>query len=241
MVKYRTAGAWGAGEGRRLTAAEIDQNFYELAQDIAALEAEVAAGTNPISNITGSGSSLYVHMTSGTIFGPIAMPLNRWRDAGQWGAGRQYYANDVVTVAGSGIYHVLLDHVSDNEFDAAATSVDGDLYSLMIQVPNPAPIINVSAASLILTSAHANAYVRCGNLSGCMVYIEAGTFDPPTEIHFRQTSTGPIMFAYGSSGTMINIPIGYDLSTNLEGATVTLKCIGDNEFDIMGNLALASA
>jgi hypothetical protein len=238
-MKYRTTGAWGAGEGRPLTSAEIDQNFYDLDQRIDTLETDT--GTNPIANIYGSGSNLYVTLESGTVFGPIAMPVTRWRDAGAWAAGRQYYANDVVTIAGDGIYHVLVDHVSDNEFDSAAINTSGALYSLLIQVPNPAPIVTVTAASLILTSDHANSYVRCLNASGTIVYIEAGTFDAPTEIHFRQASSGPITFAYGSSGTLINVPAGYDMATNAVGATLTLKCVGDNEFDIFGNLAEASA
>lgn len=29
-ITYRTAGAWGAGKGSNLTAAEADQNFYGL-------------------------------------------------------------------------------------------------------------------------------------------------------------------------------------------------------------------
>lgn len=237
---YRTTGAWGTGKGSRLTKVEIDQNFYDLDQRLVAVEASVAAGVNPISYITSNGAALYIHMTSGEVYGPILLPAIRWSDTGAWSAGRAYFINDVFTINGDGIYHVLQDHVSDNEFDAARQIGLEDVYSMLIAVPNPAPIINVSAAAVVLTSAHANAYVRCSNASGTDVYIEAGTFDPPTEIHLRQTGVGPINILYGDSGTFVNLPAGSDLGTNLLGATVTLKCVDDNEWDIFGNLATAS-
>lgn len=239
-MKYRTTGAWGSGEGRRLTSAEIDQNFYDLVQRLDAVEADIAAGANPISMITSTGSSIYIHMTSGAVFGPIQLPVIRWSDTGNWSAGRSYFINDVFTVPGSGIYHVLRDHVSDNEFDAAYQVSGEDAYALLIAVPNPAPIVSVTAEIVVLTADHANAYVRCNNGTGTIVYIEAGTFDPPTEIHFRQVGVGGISLSYGDSGTFINLPAGCDLGTNSVGATITLKCVGANEFDVFGNLMAAS-
>lgn len=239
-MKYRGNGAWGTGEGRRLTSAEIDQNFYDVVQRLDALEADVAAGWNPIANITSTGGAMYIHMASGTIFGPLYYPAARWNDAGNWSAGSTYYANDLVTIAGAGIYHVLQDHVADNNFDAARTINGEAVYNLMIAVPNPAPVVDVTAAILVLSAAHANSYVRCHNASATTVYIEAGTFDPPTEIHLRQVAAGPILISYGDSGTFVNLPAGCDLSTNSVGATVCLKCVGVNEFDAIGNLATAS-
>jgi hypothetical protein len=239
-MKYRTTGAWGSGEGRRLTKEEIDQNFYELVQRLDTVEADIAAGGNPISMITSTGSALYLHMTSGAVFGPIQLPVIRWSDTGKWSAGTGYFTNDVFTVDGSGVYHVIVDHVSDNNFDPDYTVGGERVYSLLIAVPNPAPVINVSAAYLVLSADHANAYVRCSNASGTIVYIEAGTFDPPTEIHFRQVTGGGISFAYGDSGTFINPPAGCDISTDEQGATVCLKCVGANEFDLIGNCAQAS-
>jgi hypothetical protein len=237
-MKYRTTGAWGSGEGRRLTSAEIDQNFYDVTQRLDAVEADIAAGSNPITNILSSGGSLYIYMASGTIFGPLAIPVSRWNDSGNWSAGTVYYVNDVVTIPGDGIYHVRINHVSDNNFDNTR-EIGGELvYTMLIAVPNPAPIINVTADIVILTAAHANAYVRCDNAVGTIAYIEAGTFDPPTEIHFRQVNTGQITFSYGDSGTFINLPDGCDLLTFGVGASVTLKCVGANEFDGIGSFAL---
>lgn len=68
---YVTAGAWGAGEGRPLTAAEIDTNFYRLVQRLATLE---AAGGAPaeITNIALSGTTLTVSV--GGIDYELTMP-----------------------------------------------------------------------------------------------------------------------------------------------------------------------
>ena len=40
---YRTSGVWGPGLGRNLTAAEVDENFYQATQDIAAKAAQGVA------------------------------------------------------------------------------------------------------------------------------------------------------------------------------------------------------
>lgn len=238
-MKYRTSGAWGSGEGRRLTSAEIDQNFYDVVQRLDAVEADVAAGWNPISNITSTGGSLYIHLTSGTIFGPLPFPAARWNDAGTWLAGTTYYPNDLITIEGDGVYHVLQAHVAEATFDADQLIGGERVYNLMIAIPNPAPIINVTAEVVVLTSAHANAYVRCDHPAGIAVYIEAGTFNPPTEIHFRQVNTGGIALNYGDSGTFINVPDGYLEITGSQGSVMCLKCVADNEFDLFGTLVPA--
>lgn len=233
---YRTTGAWGAGKGSKLTKTEIDTNFYELDQRLTAVEDAVAAGTNPISYIASTGTSLFIHMTSGAVYGPIPLPIIMFEDTGKWSPSRSYLINDVFTVDGSGIYRVQIDHTSDTTFDPAYLVGGQPAYSLMIQVPNPAPIINVTADIVVLTGAHANAYVRCDHGAGVSVFIEAGTFTPATEIHFRQVNTGGITFYYGDSGTIIYQPDGFDTATSSIGAVCCLKCVADNEFDLFGVL-----
>lgn len=240
-MKFRTAGAWGAGEGRDLTAAEVDGNFHEADQRLDILEA-VDVGGNVITNITASGSSLYVYTEDGTIYGPFELPVSQWRDMGEWASGTAYFENDVVSVTGYGLYRVLEAHTSfGTAFDADATNSSGELYSLLIATPNPAQYVNVTDSTLLLTASHANKYIRCKNAVGTLVYLEAGTFPDNTELHFRQASSGPITIVIGTSGTLINTPVGYDAGTASQGATFTLKHVTNDEWDAFGNLAEVTA
>jgi hypothetical protein len=240
-MKFRTIGAWGAGEGRDLTAAEVDTNFYEVDLRLDALEA-VDTGGNVITNITVSGSNLYIYVETGTIYGPFELPTSQWRDAGEWTSGNSYFTNDVISVPGYGLYRVLQDHTaSGSRFDASASTTDGDLYSLLIAMPNPAQYVNVTADTLLLTGTHANKYIRCNNAIGTLVYLEAGTFPDNTEIHFRQVGVGPITIVIGTSGTLMNTPQGYDAASDMVGATFTIKHVTNDEWDAFGNLAEVTA
>lgn len=115
-ITYRTAGAWGAGKGGNLDAAEIDANFYELAQAIVALD----AGPQPaeIDTITVTGNQMTITLSDLTVFGPYTLPRATftWRD--DWTATTAYYANDIVRV-GARLYLVAYDHTSESTFDAA--------------------------------------------------------------------------------------------------------------------------
>lgn len=75
---YRTAGAWGAGKGANLTAAEVDTNFYGLEQRVGDLEGGIAgSGDNPMVDLTASGSTLtkfYADSTTATVV--IAAPAS---------------------------------------------------------------------------------------------------------------------------------------------------------------------
>ncbi|MHB2169973.1 hypothetical protein [Alsobacter sp. R-9] len=71
-MRYRTTGAWGAGIGANLTAAQIDENFYTLWQKIAE---EIAALDSPvgISNIVQTGLSFTVILSDATELGPFTL------------------------------------------------------------------------------------------------------------------------------------------------------------------------
>jgi hypothetical protein len=75
---YRTAGAWGAGKGSNLTAAEVDGNFYGLDQRIADLEGNPPA-PNEISNITVTGTQMTIYLEGGASFGPFTLPQANFR------------------------------------------------------------------------------------------------------------------------------------------------------------------
>lgn len=66
-IIYRTTGAWGTGLGANLTAAQVDNNFYELAEAITALEENPTAPAE-ITNITQSGTVVTVHLSNGSSY-----------------------------------------------------------------------------------------------------------------------------------------------------------------------------
>lgn len=79
-VTYRTAGAWGAGKGSNLTPAEVDGNFYQLAQDILAAIAGMET-PNGIADITVSGSQMTITLDDATVLGPFTIPRIPFRPA----------------------------------------------------------------------------------------------------------------------------------------------------------------
>lgn len=76
-ITYRTDGDWGTGKGSNLTAAEVDENFYDHEERIAALEATGGTDGVGISNITQSGTQLTVHLTDASTLGPFTLPQGR--------------------------------------------------------------------------------------------------------------------------------------------------------------------
>lgn len=75
---YRTTGAWGVGQGYNLTAAQIDGNFYELAQRIDAIVADIPLPLN-ISNMTVIGTQWRIYLEDSTVFGPFTLPQANFR------------------------------------------------------------------------------------------------------------------------------------------------------------------
>ena len=127
-LTYRGPGAWGAGKGSALSAAEFDGNTWELVQLIAA-----AAGTQgaSVSNIVKSGNQLTFYLDNGTEFGPFTLPVATFRWRGGFVGGTTYAGLDLIPVEGVGVVIVLRDHVADPTFDIAAEITDGPLYQLI--------------------------------------------------------------------------------------------------------------
>ena len=176
-VIYRTAGAWGAGKGSNLTAAEVDTNFYTLAEAIETLET-YGVTTDTITNVTASGSTF-------TFF----------------------------------------------------TSAGGE-FTVTVAVPRIAPVDTISAATYTPIITDADKYLRFTNGAGCTFNIpdEASVaFPTNTEIHLRQTSANPV-YITADSGVTINGVVGYELQTAVEGAIVTVKKVGADEWDVFGML-----
>lgn len=141
-IIYRTAGAWGAGKGANLVAAEIDGNFYDVDQRIVDLEDSMPDAANGIAFFSVTGTNLFnVHMTDGTIHGPFELPQIAWNFRGDWTPATAYAANDVVSANGS-VYLVLVNHTSAATFDPGANDGAGhDYYGLLLT--NPANVLPV--------------------------------------------------------------------------------------------------
>lgn len=140
-IIYRTDGAWGAGKGANLVAAEVDGNFYDVDQRIVDLEGSMPAAAVGIAFFSVTGTNLFnVHMTDGTIQGPFALPEQVWNFRGDWLPTTVYAANDVVTANGS-VYLVLVNHTSNaGAFDPDANDGAGhNYYGLLLT--NPANVI----------------------------------------------------------------------------------------------------
>jgi hypothetical protein len=230
-IRYVTTGAWGAGSGTELTPAQADENVYTLSLRLAALE---AAGIDATITLVQSGSTVTFY-ADGVSIGSITLPTSTWAHRGEWAAGATYFIGDIVTVTSNGVFLVTTEHVAASNFPGAGAD-----YTRLYTFPNPAEVVSVSADSLILTSAHANKYVRCTNPTRCDVYIEAGVFADNTEIHFRQASTGPIVLHIGDSGTQLIPPQGRDYASDHFGATFTAKNAGSDVWDLFGDLALTT-
>lgn len=119
-LTYRTAGAWGAGKGSNLTPAEVDNNFWLTLQwfitEVAALPS-----ANGIANITVSADNvLDIYLDDGTHFGPFNIATKTMTWQGEWQPSTAYSLNDVITVAGSGVYLVTQAHTSALSFDPNA-------------------------------------------------------------------------------------------------------------------------
>lgn len=74
-IVYRTAGAWGAGSGAPLTAAQVDANFYFLLTELQTVAARASVG---IANISTTATTMVITMTDDTIYSlqiPVAVQV----------------------------------------------------------------------------------------------------------------------------------------------------------------------
>lgn len=243
-IIYRTDDAtrWGDGidPDRDLFPEEIDRNFYSCDTRITALEDHAAVAGRSIDYISEDNGSLFVHYTDHSIDGPFPLPVSQWRDRGVWTPFINYAVNDVFNV-GNKIYRVLIAHTSAGTFDEGANGGSGfDFYSLMLTIPG-IPVFTIADATFTPDLTHANSYIRFTAAAGCLVSIPNSVivdFPLYTEMHFRdatQSGTGVLFEAL--SGVTINSVEGFINLTAVRGATVGLKKIDTDEWDIFGLLA----
>lgn len=232
-----------AVKGSDLTPAEADGNFTFLDGRITTIEGLPLGVT--ITNVTMSGYTMTITMSDSSVY-VVQFPqpdfTQMW--AGAWQASTSYTAGQILSAyPPSGLYGVLQDHLSATSFDAGETNTAGDVYALLLSVPAVATYF-VADATFTPGLVYANSYIRCYNASGCAITIAADgdvNFPVNTELHFRDasTDTGAFLTFEAPTGTTINGVTGFLNQTVGAGATVTLKKVAPNEWDIFGLLAVA--
>ncbi len=232
-----------AVKGSDLTPAEADGNFTFLDGRITTIEGLPLGVT--ITNVTMSGYTMTITMSDSSVY-VVQFPqpdfTQMW--AGAWQASTSYTAGQILSAyPPSGLYGVLQDHLSATSFDAGETNTAGDVYALLLAVPAVATYF-FAGSTFTPGLPYANSYTRMINAAGCVITLPAdGDVDFPvnTELHFRDASlAGSLTFEAPTSVT-INSVDGYQNQSAGRGATVTLKKVAPNEWDILGLLAPGTA
>ena len=113
---FRTIGAWGAGKGSNLTATDVDNNFWNLAQAIENIIDNPVEAIN-IASVTTTGTSMTFVMSDSSTIGPIPLPVLKFRYLGVWQPHYAYAILDTFYVNGFGIFTTQLAHTSGSTFD----------------------------------------------------------------------------------------------------------------------------
>lgn len=139
-MHYRTDSPanWGAGKGANLTPAEVDENFWDLDQRTAALEANPPQAIG-IDHVTVAGNSFTIVLTDGSAQGPFALPAAKFNLAGEWQPNTLYVPNSFITEAGK-TYLILYPHTSGTFFDPGANDGAGHSFYDLLPFPEP-PLI----------------------------------------------------------------------------------------------------
>jgi hypothetical protein len=226
-------------KGSPLTSPEQDANMRFVMELITAIQ-ENPPQANGIANITVIGSEMTIFLDDGTALGPFTLPVAAFHWRGEFFPDTGYFVNDFLTSSNS-IYLVLQDHVSDEEFDAAAQNTEGELY---FQIWGPldatfSTIVTVGTDTRQVSNTEAGSYYRCIHVDGCEVTIPTNAVAPfqiGDEIHFYQAAANPVVFS-ASGGVTFNPVDGYLFESAGRGRVITLKYVGSDVWDVFGGLA----
>lgn len=178
-----------------------------------------------------------------------------YRTTGAWGAGK---GANLTPAEVDGNFHDLATRVGSLETDApqpvniADITVVGTQMTIVLEdatsfgpftLPQanfrPAIVATVPDATYQPVLSDGNTYKRCTNAAGCVVTIPANAtvaFAVDTEISFRQAAAGAVSFDTPTDVTLNGIA-GYLNETAGQGAVVTIKKVGTDEWDIIGFVA----
>lgn len=129
---------------------------------------------------------------------------------------------------------------------ASTNSATGTTHTHALSITSadvPTPVNNLTGATLVLgTTAGTNVlsgnYNRVVNAAAVTITVNTGAASVAQEFHVRHAGTGTITFVAGS-GVTINPPFGGNLETGGAGATVTLKCVANDTYDLFGQTGAA--
>ena len=118
---------------------------------------------------------------------------------------------------------------------------DGDSLVLNGNIPtvlkSQRPFVNVGTNPFTASAAFAGFFIRTGGNVTCSIFVtESVNLPTGSEFDFFQTSSaGNMLFETGSNGVTLNSKNG---NLNLAGqfSSATLKFVGNNTFDLMGDL-----
>ena len=117
----------------------------------------------------------------------------------------------------------------------ATLDADGQIPASQ-HLPN---VVSTSSSSISISTIKSNTYTRLTNGAvPVTISVPASAAQSGDEFHFRQSGTAEVLFSAGS-GVTINSPFGGTLTLAGPGATVTLKCIGTDLYDLMGQVLAA--
>jgi hypothetical protein len=239
-LRYRTDGPWGSGLGVNLTAAQVDENFYTLAEQIVALGSP-APGVGIAQIDVTPGGEMLITMSDASTFGPFQLPVAAFAWRGEWTAGEDYEPYDVFQLDGS-VYLVLQAHTAPTEFDPDEENTVGPLLALMFAVDTAAPVVvKELTATHVFDASDVGAYLRFDSASGVLLSIPLEADVPEgisvgSTVSARQVGAGQIAVDPLDTAIIINTP--ETLLTRKTGSTITLVYIGGDEWDLAGDLEL---
>lgn len=104
----------------------------------------------------------------------------------------------------------------------------------------PSVVQTLAASTHAPTLGDANGYIRCTNGGGCAVTVPLNAdvaYPIDTELTYHQAAAGAVSFDTATDGPTLNGITGFLNETATQGATVTLKKVGTDEWDLVGLLA----
>lgn len=213
-ITYRTAGPWGSGQGADLTAAQVDDNFYDLVQQISTIVAGLPDGVLIDSGdpVDVSDAFFKFNFSDGSQSEAIPLPVATFVPAGEWMNSTPYARNSVITARKFGTYLVLRDHVTPPPpatFDPNATEAGAPLYQLIapyldvnydmaISVPGK---LQRSAGELFAQMPVVRAFHVLTGAADAFAYLDIATAADTIEISIEQNRTeiGTITFTGGDA------------------------------------------
>lgn len=128
---------------------------------------------------------------------------------------------------------------SGGSADATLTKTSVTDYAMSWVVRGASATIGGTTYTLILTDFYK--WLRCTNGSGCVVTIPTNAtaaFAIDTEVTIRAATAGVVSIA-AASGVTLNVPTGFIATLLANGATVLIKKVATNTWDLAGLLTPA--